>query len=135
MIDCEEKKMNRMMNRMMIAKNPYQGETKKVLTICSAGILRSPTAAKVIAEEYGYNTRAAGAEEEFALIPVSEVLLEWADEIVFMEQRHYDIVKGAFENEIIERKCKVLDVPDIYPWNDPKLVAAIKEQYAATLEE
>ena len=39
--------------------NPYQGSDTKVLFVCSAGILRSATAARIYAKKY--NTRAAGS--------------------------------------------------------------------------
>ncbi len=35
-------------NRWGNIDNPYQGSAKKVLCVCSAGMLRSPTAANVL---------------------------------------------------------------------------------------
>lgn len=73
------------MNRLANSSNIYQGKFKRVLCVCSAGLLRSPTAAFVLSQEpYNYNTRAAGLIKEFALVPVDEVLIRWADEIVCM---------------------------------------------------
>ena len=72
-----------LMNRLANSSNRWQGKYKRVLCICSAGLLRSPTAAFVLSQEpYNYNTRAAGLTKEFALIPVDEVLLNWAQEVV-----------------------------------------------------
>jgi predicted protein tyrosine phosphatase len=68
------------MNALHNVTNPYQGKDKRVLCLCSAGILRSPSCAVVLNSKYGYNTRAAGVTD-YALIPVSTALLEWADEI------------------------------------------------------
>ena len=75
-----------MNNRLYNCKNPYQGDAKKVLCVCSAGLLRSPTAAVVLNREYGYNTRACGTEVGHALIPLDETLMHWADEIVVMDR-------------------------------------------------
>mgnify|MGYP006914605993 FL=1 len=61
--------------------NPYQGGDKRVLFVCSAGLLRSATAARIYAGRY--NTRAAGSAD-YALIPVTQELLLWAHEVVFV---------------------------------------------------
>ena len=66
-----------LMNRLANTHNHYQGDAKRVLCVCSAGLLRSPTAAFVLSQEpFGFNTRAAGIAEDFALIVVDDVLLE-----------------------------------------------------------
>lgn len=112
------------MNRLANCRNRFQGKTKKVLCVCSAGLLRSPTAAHVLSgEPYNFNTRAAGLNKEYALVPVDEVLIEWADEIVVMEKWM------AEEIEAIEKPIIVLDVPDKFPYRDPELVALIKQRY------
>jgi len=75
------------MNRLANAKNPFQSDRKKVLCVCSAGLLRSPTDAWILSNEpFGFNTRAAGASDEYALIKLDQVLVEWADEVVVMEE-------------------------------------------------
>ena len=115
------------MNRLGNCKNPYQGTFKKVLCVCSAGLLRSPTAAMVLAKApWNYNTRAAGMEEEFALVPVDKVLLEWADEIVCMTNSHEVELKELTTKPIIN-----LNISDNYQYRDPKLVELIKHQYKA----
>lgn len=75
------------MNRKWNSHNEYQGKHKRVLCVCSAGLLRSPTAAWVLSNPpYNFNTRAAGIDVGHALIPVDDVLIEWADEIVCMDE-------------------------------------------------
>ena len=57
-------------NRLHNATNPYQGSYKKVLCVCSAGMLRAPTAAVVLSRPpYDFNTRAVGTDLGTALIP------------------------------------------------------------------
>jgi predicted protein tyrosine phosphatase len=70
-------------NRLYNVHNPHQNfdKYKRVLCVCSAGLLRSPTMARVLQEEYGYNTRAAGVDFDFALVPMDWALVEWAQEI------------------------------------------------------
>jgi predicted protein tyrosine phosphatase len=122
------------MNQIHNVSNPYQTETKKVLAICSAGLLRSPTVANVLHKEYGYNTRACGISD-YALIPLSEALILWADEVVVV---HYDVVKyymTAEVSEAIGNKLTVLNIPDSYEWNQEDLVKEIKNQYAQWILE
>jgi predicted protein tyrosine phosphatase len=114
------------MNKLGNCHNVYQGTEKRVLCVCSAGLLRSPTMARVLAETYNYNTRAAGITEEYALIDVNDVLIEWADEIV--------VAEDSMGVEIMKRFPSVtkyisLDLPDIYERMNPRLVKLIKERY------
>jgi len=118
------------MNKLANCHNKFQGDAKKVLCICSAGLLRGPTIAKVLAEEFGYNTRAAGIDEEYALIDVTDVLIEWADEIVVAEDTiAYDLLyKFPQVSEYIS-----LDIPDKFEYNSPELVKKIKNTYMESL--
>lgn len=113
-------------NRLGNVSNRFQGTTKKVLCVCSAGLLRSPTAAVVLSgRPFHYNTRAAGVDTEFALIPVDEVLLEWADEIVCMEDLHLRQLKNLGCTKTII----VLDLEDCYNYRDPELMKLIAKRY------
>lgn len=114
------------LNRLATAQNPFQGEYKRVLCVCSAGLLRSPTTAVVLASPpFNYNTRAAGLVKEFALIPVDDVLLDWADEIVCMTSEQQQALELITKKPII---C--LDIPDNFKYRDPKLMKLIAEQYS-----
>lgn len=117
------------MNRLGNTKNPYQTKARKVLCLCSAGLLRSPTAANVIHQEFGYNTRAAGVSEGFALIFADEVLVEWADEVVCVNTEVASEFFTRHPGESTFLKTVILDVPDEYEWNDPSLRGIILEQY------
>lgn len=126
-------------NRLANINNRFQTDRHKVLCLCSAGLLRSPTAANVLHHEFGFNTRAAGVSVDYALILADEVLLRWADEIVCVEQSVADTVKfwiaGNLKNpEDVVEKITTLSIPDQYEWNDPELRALIKEQYLATVD-
>ena len=77
------------MNALHNVTNPYQGKDKRVLCLCSAGCLRSPSCATILQKKYGYNTRSAGVSD-YALIPVNTALLKWADEIICVEQDVFD---------------------------------------------
>lgn len=115
-----------MNNRKWNARNPHQGNYKKVLCVCSAGLLRSPIAAKVLANDpYNFNTRACGLEKDFALIPIDDVLLEWADEVVVMTHDQMNKVRSmGYRDKIV-----VLGIDDNYSYNDPELVHLINQKY------
>lgn len=118
-------------NQLGNVKNPYQGGAKRVLCVCSAGLLRSPTLANLLHTEFGHNTRAAGSNEAFALIPVSEALIHWADEIVFVNSENFQ--ECLFHNdaleEIIREKAIVLSVEDNFPYGDAVLQSILFDQY------
>lgn len=115
-------------NQLGNVKNPYQGTAKKVLCVCSAGLLRSPTMANVLHRAYGYNTRSCGVAVEYALIPISEALVSWADEVVFASSAHWQAVME--EKIFIGKNITILDIPDEYEYNDFALNNLICEQYA-----
>ena len=108
--------------------NPFQGLSKRVLFVCSAGILRSATMARMYAQKY--NTRCAGSEA-YALIKVSSDLLLWAEEIVFVNHENYLSVCRQFDLDAfsLEKKIVVLDIPDEYDHMHPDLIRIIQEQY------
>ena len=121
------------MNRLANATNLFQGKYKRVLCVCSAGLLRSPTAALVLSQEpYNYNTRATGLTKEFALVPVDQVLLHWADEIVCMNPEQAEELRERLETD---KPVIVLNIEDRYRYRDPELVEQIKAAYDKHLEE
>lgn len=121
-------------NQLYNIHNEWQGDTKKVLTVCSAGLLRSATLQNFLIREYGYNVRNCGTDSSYALIPISEALVMWADEIVFVNKENYENVRSELSELGILSKCKVLNIPDIYGFNDPKLIKICKEQYEKSTE-
>ena len=124
------------MNRLANSHNPYQGSAKKVLCVCSAGLLRSPTMSRILSQEpYNYNTRAVGISKEFALIPLDEVLITWADEIVFVSNEVYEEALKKFEERLHPKDVTVLDIPDNFEYMDSTLVLHILEQYNEASKE
>lgn len=127
-------------NQLSNVKNPYQGRTRKVLCVCSAGLLRSPTLANVIHQDYGYNTRACGSSEEYALIPITQALVEWADTIVFVEEPVYNYcisVQGLSMDylDACNKDVIVLDLPDEFPWNSEDLKDECRKQLSEVLPD
>jgi predicted protein tyrosine phosphatase len=111
-----------------VVRNPYQGTDKKVVFVCSMGILRSATAARIYAHKY--NTRTAGTWND-ALIPLTPILVAWADELVFVNKENYESFMNRCDDPEMARylNIKVLNIPDHYEHMHPELVKAFKEQY------
>ena len=131
--DVQPAKLPSKTEMMFNARSPYnnafQGEDKRVLFVCSAGILRSATAARIYAHKY--NTRAAGSRH-YALVPVTEELRLWADEIVFINpDNHWDI-KQKFDLREFDAKIVVLDIEDEYDHMAPELIQLFNEKYESS---
>jgi len=110
-------------------KNPNQGKAKKVLCVCSAGLLRSPTLAWILSNEpFNYNTRAVGTSNDYALIALDEVQLQWADAVVFVDDNNHISAYYDFKELIDNMEHYVLDIPDIYQFRHPKLVEIATQQ-------
>lgn len=113
-------------SRAGVVDNPWQGKDKRVLFICSMGILRSATGARLYADRY--NTRSCGTWDD-ALIPLTYNLLAWANEIVFVNKQNYQGAVAKFGSDINNLNIKVLDIPDFYEHMAPELVQAFYDQY------
>lgn len=105
--------------------NPYQGNAPRWLFVCSAGLLRSPTGA-AMAIERGINARSCGSNFNYALIPCSANLINWANRIIFVNQQNLWQLEDNFlgHSELlkqIEHKQVVLNIPDNYEYMDPEL--------------
>lgn len=125
------------LNRLANTQNPFQGNSKKVLCVCSAGLLRSPTAAVVLQKTYGFNTRAAGYTADFALVIADETLIYWADEVLCVSGSVKADMDAKFSGSNIYEAANVvtLSIPDNYGYMDPKLQKLILKQYAEATEK
>jgi predicted protein tyrosine phosphatase len=131
-------------NQLGVIHNSHQGKIKKVLTVCSAGCLRSPTAAHILSSDpWNYNTRCVGASEEYAIVPVTEALIVWADVILVMnvfQQKHINDMQNKiaahFENmyggmyaDFEYKQVIDLDIDDNYGYRDPELVRIMTDKF------
>lgn len=119
------------MNRVWNVSNPHQGNFKKVLCVCSAGLLRSPTLAWVLSNPpYNFNTRAVGLSHDYALIPIDEVHIQWADIIIAVEEDILTRIIDYYSEFLPPRGTKLysLDLPDRFMYRDPELIEIINNQ-------
>ena len=120
------------LNRMHNMSNPHQGTAKKVLCVCSAGLLRSPTLAWILSNDpFNFNTRAVGTSSEYALIVLDDVQLKWADVVLFVDANALTAARYKHAEQIDNMEHYVLAIPDSYEF---KNVTLIKEATAQLLE-
>jgi predicted protein tyrosine phosphatase len=121
-------------NQLANVGNKFQTSAKKVLCCCSAGLLRSPSLANVLHKEFGFNTRPVGCDKEYALIPISQALIWWADEIVFVNRENFDSLNPEEKDEIsdVGVKVTILNIEDDFDWNDTVLNRTLLEAYNRT---
>ena len=115
------------MNRAVI-KNSAQGDFPRVLAICSAGVLRSPTIAWVLSNApFNFNTRSAGISDDFALIKIDAALIQWAEfGIVCAEHWMLEEVDKMCRFSGIDRDIFALNIPDNFDFREPRLVRMIE---------
>jgi predicted protein tyrosine phosphatase len=99
----------------------------KLLFICSANLMRSPTAEKVFSRDEEIEAASAGINTD-AQTPVSADLVEWADVVVAMEQVHKNFLQERFGYLLRRKRLAVLGIPDRYAYMDPELVRLLKEK-------
>lgn len=119
------------MNRLANVHNRFQGDSIKVLTVCSAGLLRSPTIARVLTKDYdNVNCRSVGVSQEYALIPIDEAHIEWADIIICADTEHANEIESTFTqymtDEIFDKPLVILSLPDMFPFAEPTLERMIR---------
>jgi predicted protein tyrosine phosphatase len=99
----------------------------RVLFVCSLNRLRSPTAEEVFSTRPGIETMSAGTDSS-AENPISDEIVEWADVVLCMEDRHRRLLNERHGPALRGRKVAVLDVPDRYGYMDPKLINLLKRK-------
>lgn len=104
--------------------NSSQTNARRLLFVCSVGMLRSPTA-QMVASSQGYNARACGSAVNIALIPLSCNLINWADHIIFMNvenaiEAHKEFEAVDYKEDIMQKQI-VWNIEDRYNWGDEVL--------------
>ena len=100
---------------------------KKVLFICSANKLRSPTAEHIFADFPDVETDSAGLHLSADLILSSEQV-RWADLIFVMEKTHRNKLSRKYKKYLNGQRVICLNIPDDYDYMDPILVHILKER-------
>lgn len=107
-----------------------QEKPKRILFVCTANVDRSPTAEAILRGVRGFEVKSAGIWPN-ARRRITRDLIDWADLIFAMEEYHRDVIV-ALKPEAVD-KVIVLNIPDIYPRNDPRLVKLLKDKISEHL--
>ena len=107
-------------------------EKQHILFVCTANQQRSPTAEELYRNDSRFEVRSAGTSTP-ATTAVSAELVEWADTIVTMEQRHAKEIRLEFPKLAAKTRFIVLGIPDIYEYMDPTLQGEIRDKFEAKL--
>ncbi|WP_201980206.1 low molecular weight protein tyrosine phosphatase family protein [Hymenobacter rubidus] len=99
----------------------------RLLFICSRNKWRSLTAERLFDDHAHYEARSAGTEPG-ARVRVTAGHLGWADTIFVMERRHADRLRERFAGELQGKALVVLRISDNYPFQDPALVALLRQK-------
>jgi predicted protein tyrosine phosphatase len=95
-----------------------------LLFICSKNQWRSPTAELLFKNHPEHTAQSAGTSEK-ARIRVNQKMIDRADVIWVMERKHKQLLQQRFDISV--KQLIVLDIEDNYQFNDPELVAILKD--------
>lgn len=99
----------------------------KVLFVCTANKLRSPTAEDVFQGWPGVEVLSAGTDADCPR-PLTDKLVASADVIFVMETHHRDRVRKKFKQRPADHRIITLHIPDEYERGDPVLIELLKSK-------
>lgn len=105
---------------------------QRLLFICSQNQWRSPTAERLFDNHPHYEARSVGTEAG-ARMRVTAGHIGWAEVVFVMEKRHADRLRKKFADALRGKPVVVLRIPDKYQFQDPALVALLRQRLAAHL--
>ena len=68
-----------------------------------------------------------------AVTPISADLIEWAELIFVMENRHREKLRKTFRKTIESKQLIVLRIPDEFELMEPRLIELLKQRVPAFL--
>lgn len=98
---------------------------ERVLFICSANRLRSPTAEQIFSAWENIECDSAGISQD-ATVSVSVEQIQWADIIFVMEKSHRNRLTKKFKPHLKDKRVVVLGIPDDYEFMDPLLIKLLE---------
>jgi predicted protein tyrosine phosphatase len=98
---------------------------QRLLFICSANRLRSPTAEQVFGEYPDVETRSAGLNHD-AVDPLTAEHLEDIDIVFVMEKTHRNKLSKTFRPHLKSARVICLNIPDDFEFMQPELITVLK---------
>lgn len=97
-----------------------------ILFVCSRNEWRSRTAESIFKNDQRFYVRSAGTANN-ARVKVSAALINWADVIFVMENKHRDKLELGFSLHLKDKELVVLDIADEYQYMDADLIEELKD--------
>ena len=97
-----------------------------LLFICSRNQWRSKTAETIFKNRTGFEVKSAGTSKT-ARIRISRKLIEWAELIFVMENKHKKRLSELFPDLINSEEVIVLDIPDEFKYMDEEIVKNLED--------
>lgn len=111
----------------------------KILFVCSANKDRSRTAEDYFHERHpDFEFESAGTNkkicDQLGTQALTEELLDWADEIFVMENKHREWIRS---NNIrkFDKKIRVLGIEDVYTYGQKELINILSEKANTLIEQ
>lgn len=98
---------------------------QRLLFICSANRLRSPTAEQVFSEYPQVEAYSAGLSHD-AVDPLTAEHLEGIDIVFVMEKAHRNKLSKKFKAHLKSARVICLNIPDEFEFMQPELIAMLK---------
>ncbi len=103
-----------------------------LLFICSKNQWRSPTAELLFKDHPIHTARSAGTSDK-ARIKVNQKIIDWADVIFVMENKHRNILRQRFN--FTDQSIIILDIADDYQFGDAELIDILRVSLAGYLQK
>jgi predicted protein tyrosine phosphatase len=94
--------------------------------------MRSPTAEKVFSGHPDLEVDSAGVGS-LCRRPVTPEHLEWADDVVVMEDHHRQALEQSFPDAASRTRITVLGIPDRFDYMSPELVTLLRRSVGERL--
>ena len=96
-----------------------------LLFVCSKNKWRSRTAETIFKNNEKHSVKSAGTSDG-AQVRLTDKLLDWADLVFVMEEKHEQIIQKKYKSPIFNEKIIVLDIPDDYQYMDEELILSLE---------
>lgn len=101
----------------------------RVLFVCNQNLHRSKTAEEFFRNDF--ETRSAGLFNEQ---PITADQLAWADVVCVMEDFQREEIARRFPGLYLRKRILSLNIPDVYQYGQPELVALLRTRVSALRE-
>lgn len=98
---------------------------QRLLFLCTANRLRSPTAEQVFSQYPNIEATSAGLAHD-AVDPLTPEHFEGVDTIFVMEKAHRNKLSKRFKAHISNKRVICLNIPDDYEFMQPELITLLK---------